>query len=135
MFQFGMHQRQLSLNRKLSKSFIHKRVGELRPAMEYAIPVRNILFAILISSIAVLCALAVHGVCFAAARRISRRTGRVFDESLIRHSERPLKLILPLLAFLSVSPGFLLPERAVQVLRHWAGLVLIGSIPSLPVPP
>jgi small-conductance mechanosensitive channel len=96
--------------------------------MQYATSIPNILSAILISSIAILFALAVHRIFFAAARRISRRTGVAFDDSLLRHSERPTKLILPLLAFLSVSLGLRLPERAVQTLRHAAGLVLIAAI-------
>jgi small-conductance mechanosensitive channel len=95
--------------------------------MEYA-TIKNILSAILVSSVAVFCALALHRLFFAVVRRISRRAGGTFDNSLIRHSELPTKLILPLLAFLSVTAGLRLPEHAIPTVRHAAGLVLIGAI-------
>lgn len=58
---------------------------------------------------------------------ISGRTRGSLDDSFVRYSRRPAKLILPLLAAVVALPTLPLPYRAMTVLRHITGLGLIAS--------
>ncbi len=63
-----------------------------------------------------------------AVRRVTRRTSSPIDDSLIDHSERPLKVILPLLAFFLLLPATGIPPVVLGPLRHAAGLALIAGV-------
>lgn len=82
---------------------------------------------VLACSLAALAGLIIHRVVYAVAHRFSRRTSSNFDDSLLRHSEQPARLILPLLALMSVSPGLRLTDHSTQVFRHMVGLGLIAA--------
>jgi small-conductance mechanosensitive channel len=69
-----------------------------------------------------------HWVIQSAAKRVARRTESPVDDSLVRHSERPLKLILPLLALFLVLPLLPLAEDVTYSIRHLIGLGLIVSL-------
>ncbi|HUO24023.1 MAG TPA: mechanosensitive ion channel family protein [Candidatus Aquilonibacter sp.] len=84
-------------------------------------------------AVATVLALIGHYILFAVARRISRRTVSVVDSSIVRHGERPAKLILPLLAVLLVLPLLPLPVNLVAPTRHVVGIALIGAIAWLVV--
>ncbi len=90
--------------------------------------VRTSLWAILSSSLVVLTALIIHRVVYKIAARISRRTSSNFDDSVLHHSERPARLILPVVFLLAYSPALNLSERTLQNLRHGLGIVLIAAI-------
>lgn len=76
----------------------------------------------------------VHKVLYIIARRVTPleenlwEQARAVNSSLLRHSERPTKLLLPLVAVILVLP--LLPAKAsvVDPLNHAVGLALIGAI-------
>jgi small-conductance mechanosensitive channel len=82
--------------------------------------------ALLIGS--VLVALGAHRILYAVGARVARRTTSVFDDSLVRHTRRPTRLVFPLLALILVVPA--LPLRA--GLRDAIGHVLaLGMIATL----
>ena len=90
--------------------------------------VRASLWALLSSSLVVLTALIIHRIVYKIAARISRRTSSNFDDSVLHHSERPARLILPVVLLLAYSPALNLSERTLQNLRHGLGIVLIAAI-------
>ncbi|HWR15065.1 MAG TPA: mechanosensitive ion channel domain-containing protein [Terriglobales bacterium] len=85
------------------------------------------IIVVLSCSLAVLGALIVHRVAYGIAHRFSRRTSSIFDDSLLRHSEKPARAIFPLLTLLSVSPGLGLSDVGAAHFRHAVGLGLIAS--------
>jgi len=85
-------------------------------------------WSILTIGVAVAAALIIHHLLFAAAQRLVRRTGSVFDNSLVRHGRRPLKVILPVVATLFVLPLIHLPSAYLGPVRHAEGLVLIALV-------
>ncbi|MEJ2009129.1 MAG: mechanosensitive ion channel family protein [Acidobacteriota bacterium] len=74
-----------------------------------------------------------HKILFSAARRLARRTGSVIDNSLVEHSHRPGKLILPLLALFLALPATSLPSGAVGIIRHILALGMIASVAWLAI--
>jgi len=82
---------------------------------------------------AVLAGLAVHRMIFALARRVVRRTSSVLDNSLIRHSEGPMRLILPLLGILTALPFLPITVFALNVTRHALALGLIAAVAWLAI--
>jgi small-conductance mechanosensitive channel len=77
---------------------------------------------------AVLFALVLHRMAFRLARRITARSKNVLDKSLVRHGEKPVLLMAPLLMLLAVLPLLRLPVDVHSVIRHAIGLGLIGSL-------
>jgi small-conductance mechanosensitive channel len=78
--------------------------------------------------IAVLGALILHRVLYMVARKFTGRTTNHFDDSLVRRSQGPAKLILPLLALMAVSPGLTLSQHSASVFRHIIGLGVIAAV-------
>ncbi|HTR65412.1 MAG TPA: mechanosensitive ion channel domain-containing protein [Terriglobales bacterium] len=77
---------------------------------------------------AILLSLAVHAIIFVLAKRFARRTSTVIDDFLIRSAEAPARLILPVLAVLSVLPFVPLPQAIIAPATHFVGLLLTASI-------
>jgi small-conductance mechanosensitive channel len=86
---------------------------------------------ILIAAIAV--GLVVRSIVFWMLHRFARREGALLGQSLLRHSERPSRWILPLLAVLAVLPGLSLPPNLMSALEHIAGLGLIAAVAWLTI--
>jgi hypothetical protein len=59
---------------------------------------------------AVLAALGIHPLLFTTLDRVTRRTRSVIDNSLVRHSRGPARLLLPLVAVFLSLPATPLPE-------------------------
>lgn len=77
---------------------------------------------------AILLALALHRLVFALAKRFSRRTGSIIDESLVRHSEGPTRWIFPLLAVVLVLPELPFRPEVLRPIQHAVGLGLIAAV-------
>ncbi|HTS13225.1 MAG TPA: mechanosensitive ion channel domain-containing protein [Candidatus Limnocylindrales bacterium] len=75
---------------------------------------------------AILCSLIVRWVLFFLLKRVGSHS--VFFASLIRHSERVSRWILPLLALLIALPATALPERIMNPLQHGVGIGIIAAI-------
>ena len=71
---------------------------------------------------------AIQYVIYSAARRVAGRTGAILDDSLVRHTARPARYILPLLAVVSLVPLAPLPPGIEGSLQHAVGLGLIASV-------
>lgn len=76
----------------------------------------------------VLVALVGHYVVFVLAKRVSRRTGSIIQDSLVRHGERPTRWIFPLLALVLVLPMLPFRSDVLRALQHAVGLGLILSM-------
>ncbi len=76
---------------------------------------------------AMVAGLVAHSILFALLRRFAVRTSSPVDDSLLRHSKGPAKLILPMLAVLGVLPFVPLPPVWVSPFRHFIGLVLVAA--------
>jgi len=77
---------------------------------------------------ATMAALIVHRVIFTLARRFTARSRTPIDDSFLRHSEKPLRLILPLVGLLAALPLIPLPPTLSGPIRHGIGLGLIASL-------
>jgi small-conductance mechanosensitive channel len=77
---------------------------------------------------AILLSLLVHYLLFVLARRFSRKTSTVIDDSLIRHSQRPTRWIFPLLGILLALPLLPIRPQILGPLQHALGLGLIASL-------
>jgi small-conductance mechanosensitive channel len=82
---------------------------------------------------AALLGLIVHKILFAIARRFARHTTSHLDDSFIRHGERPVRLILPLLMILAALPLLSLTPFTLDAFRHVVGLGIIGAIAWLAI--
>jgi len=87
--------------------------------------------AILAGSI--MLALVIRFILFAVLRRIARHESSVLRDSIIRHSERLSRWILPLFAVVVALPAAPLPERVMVPLQHFVGLALIAALAWLVV--
>jgi small-conductance mechanosensitive channel len=99
----------------------------------YFVDWRNALWSAGLTAGAVLVALAAHRILFALGQRISRRKGSAFYALLARYEGGPTRLLLPLLALLSVVPWMPLSPVTLSRLTHALGLSLIASIAWLAV--
>lgn len=70
----------------------------------------------------------VHAVLFAAGRRMAARSGNTVDDSVVKHSRRPMKAILPLLALSLALPATALPPRLESPIQHGVVLGMIGAV-------
>jgi small-conductance mechanosensitive channel len=77
---------------------------------------------------AALIALLIYRVVYSALRRVAARTTSIADESFIRHSAHPAKLIFPVVAIFLVTPGLPLEHEAIGNLRHALVIILIGAV-------
>jgi small-conductance mechanosensitive channel len=66
-------------------------------------------------------------------KRVADHTGNVLDNSIAKHSEGPLKFIVPLLAFDIVMPSIALPSAVKNPVLHVIGLLLIFGVAWLTV--
>lgn len=82
---------------------------------------------------AIAIALAIHRIGFKIARRLAGRTTSTLDNSLVRHSERPARLILPLLAVMAALPFLPITAFALSATRHGLSLGLIASVAWLAI--
>ena len=71
--------------------------------------------------------LGAHAVIHRMLARRSAEAGRGLVHSLIRHSRRPVQVLLPLLVVLVALPELPLPVVVIASARHAMGLVLIGT--------
>jgi small-conductance mechanosensitive channel len=76
---------------------------------------------------AVLAALGIHRLLFSIFGRVTRRTRSLVDDSLVRHTRRPARLLLSLAALLLAMPATPLPALLEGPLQHAAGLGLIAA--------
>jgi small-conductance mechanosensitive channel len=76
---------------------------------------------------AVLLGMLAHIIIFATLRRLARRTGSGIDDSLVRHSHRPAKAILPLVALFATLPITPLAASVADPLRHAIIVALIAA--------
>ena len=78
--------------------------------------------------VAVTIAFLLHHLFYFLGYRVSRRTPGILDDSLLRHSERPSKALLPLLAAMAVVRAASLPQSAEDTISHGLGLAIIGTL-------
>jgi small-conductance mechanosensitive channel len=77
---------------------------------------------------AVVLARIVHAIIFAAGRRIAAKSGNTLDDSVVKHSNRPVRAILPLLALSIALPATYLPPNWENPIRHAVVLGMIASV-------
>ncbi|HWG57834.1 MAG TPA: mechanosensitive ion channel domain-containing protein [Candidatus Acidoferrales bacterium] len=77
---------------------------------------------------AIVVALGAHGVVYLLLRRLARHRKTVLAGSLVRHSQRMSKWILPLVALLLAVPEAKLPPAGRTAVEHVLGLGLIAAI-------
>jgi small-conductance mechanosensitive channel len=95
---------------------------------QYFVHWQSWVWSIGVAAGAVAVALVVHYAVYTVLSRFSRRSTNILDDSFVRHSRGPAKLILPLLALVVALPFVPLPPVILDPVRHAAGLGLIGSI-------
>jgi small-conductance mechanosensitive channel len=76
---------------------------------------------------AILIALGVHTVLFFVLKRLVRRKGDVFINSLVSHGQSPSRWILPLLALMAALPVARLSESVLTPIQRGVGLGLIAA--------
>lgn len=82
--------------------------------------------AILIN--AVLVARIVHAIIFATGRRIAAKSGNTLDDAVVKHANKPVRAILPLLALSLSLPATYLPANLEGPIQHGVVLGMIASI-------
>jgi small-conductance mechanosensitive channel len=88
----------------------------------------SLLWSAVILCAAIVTALIAHLAVFRLLQGFVRHKPGVLNQSLVRHSERPTRWILPLLTVLAVLPGLPLPPVFMLALEHITGLGLIAAI-------
>jgi small-conductance mechanosensitive channel len=81
---------------------------------------------IIASLVAVAIALLLHHVFYFIRFKIARRTSSIFDDSLLHRSERPTRVLLPLLAAMSVLRESSVPGEFIGDFSHVLWLTIIG---------
>jgi small-conductance mechanosensitive channel len=81
----------------------------------------------------VLVAFLARWILFAVFRDLAKRAPTLMKDSLIHHSEKLARWILPLLAVVIALPAVPLPSEIMRPLQHVVGLALIGSVAWLAV--
>jgi len=76
---------------------------------------------------AILLAFTVHAVFFLILKRLARRKGEVFANSLVVHGQAPARWILPLLALMASLPAAHLPDDVQTPIERILGLALIAA--------
>jgi hypothetical protein len=71
--------------------------------------------------------LVLHKILFTIWKGIANRTGNVVNNSLVRHVERPTRLIFPLFAILFALPALPITSDWVMALRRIVGLGVIAT--------
>lgn len=78
-------------------------------------------------------ALVVRWLIFAVVKRILRKEPTLLKGTLVNHSERLTRWILPLLAVVIALPAAPLPAAVMRPLRHAIGLAFIASVAWLAI--
>lgn len=76
----------------------------------------------------VLAVLLGHSLLYKLVADVAAHTSSVLDDSFVRHSRGPVKLILPLLAVIITLPTLPVAHAVTGPARHIVGLALIGSV-------
>ena len=79
-------------------------------------------------AVAIFLAFFIHFIVRGSLRRIAKRTGSIFHDSLVRHGQGPARIIFPLIALMVVVPYLNLPPRSISPVRHVITLGLIASV-------
>ncbi|HVW87230.1 MAG TPA: mechanosensitive ion channel family protein [Bryobacteraceae bacterium] len=74
-----------------------------------------------------------NAILFRAVCRIAARTRTNIDDTVIRKARGPLRIIVPILALISVLPTLVLPDNLESKIRHLLGLCLVASVAWLAV--
>lgn len=82
---------------------------------------------------AIISGLVIHVAAFAALKRIVAKTGGIVDDSLVKHSRNPARLLLPLVAVLLVLPFLPVSRELVAVIRHGVILGVIAGVAWLAI--
>ena len=77
---------------------------------------------------AVIGGILLHGIIFAILSRLTKGTTNRVDDSLVRHSRKPAKLLLPLIGIILVMPVLRLSPEIHAAVNHIIGLLIIASI-------
>ncbi len=82
---------------------------------------------------AVVLGLILHYILFTVVGKVARRTETIVDNSFIKNFQRPLQVLIPLLAISLVLPTLWMPPKVLVVLKHLLSLGIIASIAWLVV--
>ncbi|MCL5268404.1 MAG: mechanosensitive ion channel family protein [Bacteroidetes bacterium] len=77
---------------------------------------------------AILIGLLVHKIFYGALLKITARTEGILDDSFVRHSKKPAKLIFPLLGIFLVMPIVHFPPAVAATINHTLGLCVIAAV-------
>jgi hypothetical protein len=83
---------------------------------------------IILTVAAVAIALLLHHLFYSIGFRITRRRRGIFEDLLLKHSERPARVLLPLLAALWIVRQSSVPQEFIGTVSHALGLAIIGCI-------
>jgi small-conductance mechanosensitive channel len=83
---------------------------------------------IIVTIVAVTIAILLHHIFYSIGCKITRRRPGIFEDLLLKHSERPTRVLLPLLAALWVVRQSSVPQEFVGTVSHVLGLAIIGCI-------
>src|SRR4030081_2121340 len=83
---------------------------------------------IIATVVAVTVALLLHHLFYSLGLRITKRRPGIFEDLLLKRSERPTRVLLPLLAALWVVRQSSVPQEFVGTFSHALGLAIIGCI-------
>jgi small-conductance mechanosensitive channel len=86
------------------------------------------IWAVILIGGALLLALLLHGLTYRLLARFVGRTDTALDDSLVRHTRRPARVVLPLLAVLFVLPNAPMSDALRGTIAHLVGIGLIGCI-------
>lgn len=86
------------------------------------------MWAVVLIGAAVVVALLLHGLAYRVLGRLVDRTETALDNSILRHTRRPARLVLPLLAVLFVLPSAPMSVGLRAMLAHLVGIGLIGCM-------
>ncbi len=82
---------------------------------------------------AVIVSLLVHKILFAVLARLTKKTTNRVDDSLVRHSQKPARLLFPLIGVILVLPVLRLSPELHAAVNHIIGLLIIATIAWLSI--
>jgi small-conductance mechanosensitive channel len=85
------------------------------------------IWSVIILAAAILIGLATHAVLFFILKRLARRKGNIFVDSLVEHGQSPSRWILPLLTLMVVLSVAPLSENVLAPIERAIGLGLIAA--------
>jgi small-conductance mechanosensitive channel len=69
-----------------------------------------------------------HYFIYRIGQRWTDRTKTIFDDSVVRHSRKPMALLLPVVTARILFPTLAMPENLLGVIVHLVNLLLIASV-------